>query len=111
MLRHPDNPLITREQVTPSHPSYRVRGAFNPGATIFEDQIILLLRVAEDCPAPEGRVRVPVARFEDGRGHFDMLDLLDLEQFAETQQGDGFATDAHDFAAAEHGRHVALPGA
>ena len=59
--------------VTPSHPLCRVRGVFNPGATRFKDEIILLLRVAEDAPAPEGRVRVPRLYLTAPEGEYDLL--------------------------------------
>lgn len=75
MIRHPANPLITPEQVRPSAPGYRVRGAFNPAATRIGDEVILLLRVAEDCPAPAGRAAVPVARISRGRGFPEMLEV------------------------------------
>jgi predicted GH43/DUF377 family glycosyl hydrolase len=42
-----ENPIITPEMVKPSAPNLEVIGAFNPGATRFGDEIILLLRVAE----------------------------------------------------------------
>ena len=45
--RFSENPIITPKDVRPSRDDYEVVGAFNPGATIFNDQIILLLRVAE----------------------------------------------------------------
>ena len=51
MHRHPHNPLIRPKQVLPSAPGYRVRGAFNAAAVRFGDEVLLLLRVAEDCPA------------------------------------------------------------
>ena len=41
------NPIITPADVSPSRDDYEVVGAFNPGATIFNDKILLLLRVAE----------------------------------------------------------------
>jgi predicted GH43/DUF377 family glycosyl hydrolase len=75
MKRHPANPLITPEMVPPSHPGYRVRGAFNPGAVAFGDEILLLLRVAEDVPAEAGRVRVPMVDFVDGLGVPRVLDV------------------------------------
>jgi beta-1,2-mannobiose phosphorylase / 1,2-beta-oligomannan phosphorylase len=46
--RNPANPIIKPEDTQPSHDRYRVRGTFNPGAVKFGDEIILLLRVAED---------------------------------------------------------------
>ncbi len=54
--------------VKPSAAGYRVRGAFNPGAVRCRDEILLLLRIAEDCPAPEGEVAVPKVDFVDGQG-------------------------------------------
>ena len=75
MQRHPANPIITPAQVRPSHPEFRVRGAFNPGAITFGDEILLLLRVAEDVPAAEGRVRVPIVEFDTGRPVPRILDL------------------------------------
>lgn len=75
MQRHSANPIITPEMVTPSNPGFRVRGAFNPGATTFGDEILLLLRVAEDVPAEHGRVRVPIVDFKSGRGVPRMLDV------------------------------------
>ena len=75
MRRHPANPLIGPADVRPSNPAYRVRGAFNPAATTFGDETLLLLRVAEDVPAEPGRVAVPLVRFEDGRGVADVLDV------------------------------------
>jgi beta-1,2-mannobiose phosphorylase / 1,2-beta-oligomannan phosphorylase len=42
-----ENPIITPEMIQPSEPNLEVVGAFNPGATRFGDEIILLLRVAE----------------------------------------------------------------
>lgn len=46
-IRVPENPIITPEMVTPSAPNMEVIGAFNPGATYYNGEVILLLRVAE----------------------------------------------------------------
>ncbi len=45
--RFAENPLIAPADVTPSRPDYEVLGTFNAGATVYNDQILLLLRVAE----------------------------------------------------------------
>ena len=45
--RFQENPLITPKDVKPSRNDYQVVGAFNAGATIYNDEVILLLRVAE----------------------------------------------------------------
>ena len=68
MKRSAHNPVITPDMVPPSAEGYRVRGAFNPGAIRFGDEILLLLRVAEDCPAADGEVAVPRVDIKDGVG-------------------------------------------
>ena len=45
--RYENNPIITPAEVPPSRDDYEVVGAFNPAATVFNDEILLLLRVAE----------------------------------------------------------------
>jgi len=45
--RFAENPIIKPSDVPPSRDDYEVVGAFNPAATVFGDEIILLLRVAE----------------------------------------------------------------
>lgn len=65
MERFGSHPIITPDQVAPSNSAYRVRGAFNPGATVVGDEIVLLLRVAEDVPTGEGRVAVPTIHREN----------------------------------------------
>jgi len=42
-----ENPLITKQMITPSQANFSVCGVFNCGATIYNKQIVLLLRVAE----------------------------------------------------------------
>jgi beta-1,2-mannobiose phosphorylase / 1,2-beta-oligomannan phosphorylase len=75
MKRHPANPLLTPGHVRPSAPGFRVRGVFNPAAARFGDEILLLLRVAEDCEADADEVAVPIVRFEDGVGRPGILRL------------------------------------
>ena len=45
--RLPENPLIIPKDVKPSRSDYEVMGAFNAGATTYNDEVLLLLRVAE----------------------------------------------------------------
>jgi beta-1,2-mannobiose phosphorylase / 1,2-beta-oligomannan phosphorylase len=73
--RHSANPLIEPKSVKPSREGYRVKGAFNAGAAEYHDEIILLLRVAEDCVAGEGSVAVPYYRFDSGGGHAEILEV------------------------------------
>ncbi len=73
MRRHPSNPVITPEMVRPSADGYRVRGVFNPGACRFGDEIVLLLRVSEDCEAGEGEAAVPMADLTEHGGRPGIL--------------------------------------
>jgi len=47
VFRSPNNPIIKPEDVKPSRDDFEVIGVFNAGVTRFEDDVILLLRVAE----------------------------------------------------------------
>lgn len=47
MFRSPYNPIIKPKDVKPSRDDFEVIGVFNAGVARFEDEIILLLRVAE----------------------------------------------------------------
>ena len=71
--KHPDNPILTPSDVNPSAEGYIVAGAFNPGATVYENEILLLLRVTERCEPEANRVRVPVYRFTDSGSFPDIL--------------------------------------
>lgn len=75
LVREEKNPVITPAGVKPSCGGYRVRGAFNPGAAEVNGEIILLLRVAEDCIPDEGRVAVPVYDFSGETPKPSVLDL------------------------------------
>jgi len=47
IFRSPHNPIIGPKDVKPSRADFEVIGVFNAGVTRFEDEVILLLRVAE----------------------------------------------------------------
>lgn len=61
------NPLIVPEDVPASRDDYEVVGAFNPGATFFKDQTLLLMRVAE---RPKDKAQdeqiAPILNYETG---------------------------------------------
>ena len=59
--RFEENPLITPADVRPSHPGLEVIGALNPGATLFEGETLLLVRVAERPIQEAGYVSTIVA--------------------------------------------------
>lgn len=65
--RYPENPLIKPSDVKPSLPNYEVLCAFNAGVVEYDDEIILLMRVAERPVSHEqDLVLVPVIDFEHG---------------------------------------------
>jgi predicted GH43/DUF377 family glycosyl hydrolase len=47
VFRSPSNPIIEPGELRPSRDGFEVIGVFNAGVTRFEDEIVLLLRVAE----------------------------------------------------------------
>jgi len=73
--RYKGNPVIKPADVKPSADGYQVLGTFNPGATVFGDEIILLVRIAEGCIPREGYVRVPICRFQHGTCYPDILEF------------------------------------
>ena len=73
--KHPDNPVIKPSDVKPSMEGYIVAGAFNPGATIFGDEILLLLRITESCEPEKGRIRLPGYRFSDTGSYPDIMNF------------------------------------
>jgi predicted GH43/DUF377 family glycosyl hydrolase len=73
--KYENNPIIKPSDVSPSMQGYIVKGAFNPGATRFDDEILLLLRVAESCEPKEGFVRTPIYVFEESGSHPDILEI------------------------------------
>ncbi len=70
-----ENPIIKPDDVKPSMDGYQISGAFNPGATVYGDEILLLLRVSESVLQKEGYVRVPIYKFEGGTSHPDILEI------------------------------------
>ena len=67
MVRHENNPVVTPVMVKPTMDGLEVKGAFNAGATIHGNEIILLLRVAESCKSEHGFISVPVYSFENDK--------------------------------------------
>ncbi|RLD10163.1 MAG: glycosidase [Chlamydiae bacterium] len=75
MKRHPDNPLITPDILAPSAPGLKVLGAFNAGVTVYNNQIILLLRVAERCIEKPEFVSVPIYSFANDKSEFKIINF------------------------------------
>jgi beta-1,2-mannobiose phosphorylase / 1,2-beta-oligomannan phosphorylase len=60
------NPIIKTSDVLPSHKDYQVVGAFNPAAAMYKGEVILLVRIAENCIQVDGKYKVPVYDFSCG---------------------------------------------
>ncbi len=76
--KHAENPIIRVADVKPSHPSLKVDCVFNPGATRFDGQVVLLLRVAES-PLHSDPERPSVMFMADGELVVEELDKAALE--------------------------------
>ncbi len=61
IVRSKSNPIIKPEDVLIDNDELEVFGVFNPGATKFNDEIILLLRVALKAKSEIGWIKIPVA--------------------------------------------------
>ena len=69
MQRYNNNPIITPADIPPSAEGFEVAGAFNPGAVVFQDEILLFIRVAEKCTQPDqDHIRVPTFRITTNGG-------------------------------------------
>ncbi|WP_282125038.1 glycoside hydrolase family 130 protein [Marinifilum flexuosum] len=118
MKRHNSNPLIRPEDVKASNPSFKVLGAFNPGAIQFRDETLLLIRVAENSLPEENHITIPyyqngeakVMRIEkddpeliykDTRGYFykgvDYLTTMSHLRLAHSKDGINFIVEGKPF--------------
>lgn len=73
--RHDANPLIEPESIKPSKEGYRVKGVFNAGACEFNNEIILLVRVAEDCISSKDYITMSYYKFEADKGDLKILKI------------------------------------
>ncbi|MHB0999450.1 MAG: glycoside hydrolase family 130 protein [Armatimonadota bacterium] len=64
--RYPENPLITPADVIPSRPDFEVICVFNAGVAQYNDEVILLLRVAEMATSDDNTFRVPILKCDAG---------------------------------------------
>ncbi|MFU0789711.1 MAG: glycoside hydrolase family 130 protein [Virgibacillus proomii] len=76
IYRYPKNPLITPLDVPPLHEGFEVIGAFNAGVTKYQDETILLLRVAERPISEDPMiVKAPIYNIEK-----QSLDILEFNK-------------------------------
>lgn len=76
IYRYEENPLITPADVKPYHDGYEVIGAFNAGIAKYNDEVLMLLRVAERPISDNPKiVKAPVYNPET-----ETIDLIDLRK-------------------------------
>jgi beta-1,2-mannobiose phosphorylase / 1,2-beta-oligomannan phosphorylase len=83
--RASENPILTPAMVRPSRPDLEVVGVFNPGVIRHENEVLLLLRVAE-APLRETAGEVAAPTFDAATGR------LEIRRWA----GDAAGLDASD---------------
>ena len=79
MKRYPENPVIRPDMVKPTVAGLEVLGAFNAGATQFNNQIFLLLRVAERCISEPGTIGVPVYTFQKESSQLEIIKFKETD--------------------------------
>ncbi|GAB4027679.1 glycoside hydrolase family 130 protein [Spirosoma koreense] len=80
LQRLSDQPIIETSDVKPFIDGFEVLGAFNPAACYVNDEILLLLRVAE-APKPEaGYIAIPLLEEQDG------VPTLTIKRFREPEE-------------------------
>ena len=68
VFRSPENPIITPQDVKPSRDGFRVVCVFNAGVIRVDDEVLLLLRVAEDAVSDNPAIiNVPYFDHEKGQ--------------------------------------------
>ena len=73
--RYNENPIISPNKLKPSAEGLKVVGAFNPAATIYNNEVILIMRVAETCVKKQDYVSVPYFDFSGGKSKLSVLDI------------------------------------
>jgi predicted GH43/DUF377 family glycosyl hydrolase len=64
--RYDDNPLLTIKDIRPLSGEFELAGVFNPGACLIDDEVVLLLRVAEKPLYEKGFLSIPYFVKEKG---------------------------------------------
>lgn len=78
VMRYEENPIITPADVKPYHKGFEVIGAFNAGVAEYEDETLLLLRVAERPISEDPKiVKSPIYNIEKHRLEIREFDIRD----------------------------------
>ena len=80
IVRRFENPLITIGDIKPSCEGFSVKGVFNCGATKYNDEYILLCRVAEAVDTEDDDlVQFPIIAEENGESVFQIISIRKSE--------------------------------
>ena len=84
LTRAKENPIITKSMISPSHPNLQVIGVFNAAVTEYQDETLLLLRIAETgiCNKDEAYV---LPFYEDGKLRFNRITKQDYKKHYEAR--------------------------
>ncbi|WML29828.1 glycoside hydrolase family 130 protein [Neobacillus sp. OS1-32] len=81
VYRYEQNPLVTPADVKPHRDDFEVIGAFNAGVTTYQDETIMLLRVAER-PISEDPNIIKAPIYNPDKGQLEILELrLDYPKY------------------------------
>ncbi len=80
LRRLTNKPILQTRDVKPTIDGFKVLGAFNPAACLFNGEVILLLRVAEAPTAEKGFIIIPLIEEKDG------VPTLTLKRFTEPSE-------------------------
>ena len=73
--RYQNNPIITPKMIRPSAEGLKVVGTFNPAATLYDNEIILIMRVAETCINKPGFISIPYFNFSTDNSFLSVLNI------------------------------------
>jgi predicted GH43/DUF377 family glycosyl hydrolase len=74
VYRCPENPIIGPKDVEPSRSDFEVIGVFNAGVARLNDQVILLLRVAERVVSTHPE-QVPIPVYDVAKGRIELINF------------------------------------
>lgn len=104
LARVAGNPLITPQDVKPSHPDLQVVCVFNCGCVRMGDEVLLLLRVAERPASGPAELVAPMLDLDDPGGGLRLLrvqrgdrDLDEIDSRAFRYNGDLYLTSISHF--------------
>ena len=76
--RYVSNPILSPENVVPIIPDCEVIGVFNAATAVLDDEIILILRVAErPISEVDHEIKIPIYSTNSHSVEFTVLDLMD----------------------------------